>query len=198
VQQNFSLAIELCGAVPAFLCASQAGTPFADVWRVMQPMLRSSLGDAGRASSTRELISALRANLTRHGSYAFQPQGTSMRPWLRAGDSLFVEAAAETELFPGDVVLYWRAGRSPERDRLICHRVVGRRRTGGRNRVYAKGDALGGIERFDDGREATVIGRVRSISRGGEIMPVPGRMRSMGILLGSLLLMPLMKLMARG
>jgi hypothetical protein len=197
VQRNFALTIDLCGAVPAFRCASRRDTPYAELMASIAPLLARPGQEPRPAPNKREMISGLRAALDRHGHYAFQPLGGSMRPWLRSGDSLFIESAREHELLPGDVVLYWRVGRSPERDALICHRMVGRRRTPNGARIYAKGDALPVIETFDDGREAQVIGRVRSISRRGRHTPVPGRLASVSILLGSLLLAPLMRMFSR-
>ena len=120
-----------------------------------------------------------------------------MRPWLRSGDALFIEAVGDAELRPGDIALYWRAGRSADRDALICHRVVRRVKTPHGVRIYAKGDSLGGIEKFDNGKEAEVIGRVRGIYREGKHRILPGPLGNLAILGASLLAMPLLRLLER-
>lgn len=197
VQRNFALVVALCAEVPTFACGSRADTPFADLMAEIGPRLRGVAGPEPAPHNTRELVSALRAELARHGSYAFAPTGTSMRPWLRTGDALFIEPVVEAELRSGDVVLYWRAGRSAEQDALICHRVVRRVATDRGVDIYAKGDALEQIERFENGKEAEVIGRVRGISRGGQSWAVPGAMGNLALLLGSFLLVPFLKARAR-
>jgi hypothetical protein len=197
VQQNFALVLELCGDVPAFICASRADTPLADILREIGPRLCGSATRETRPRNTRELVSGLRAELTRHGSYAFAPTGTSMRPWLRTGDALFIEAVDDERFTPGDLILYWRAGKSAHSDALICHRVIGQIPGKRGARIYTKGDALDEIETFENGKEAQVIGRVRSIARAGEHWPVPGPMGNVALLLGSFLLVPFLKLLAR-
>jgi hypothetical protein len=197
VQQNFALVIALCGDVPAFVCASRADTPLADILHEIGPRLGAGARKEPRPRNPRELVSALRAELVRHGSYAFAPTGTSMRPWLRTGDALFIEALDHDTVAPGDLILYWRAGRSPERDALICHRVIGQVPGRRGTRIYTKGDAIDEIETFENGKEAQIIGRVRSIARAGEHWPVPGPMGNVALLLSSLLVMPFLKLLAR-
>jgi hypothetical protein len=49
-----------------------------------------------------------------------------MRPWLKSGDSLFIQSAPEAELAAGDILLYWSPGATPDEDALTCHRMVGR------------------------------------------------------------------------
>ena len=49
-----------------------------------------------------------------------------MRPWLRPGDALFIQAVGETELAAGDILLYWTPGPTADEDRLTCHRLVAR------------------------------------------------------------------------
>ena len=197
VQRNFALIIALCSEVPAFTCGSRKDDGLEAIREAWRPLLDRRKTLRPPASNARELIGALRTSIERHGTYAFSPRGSSMRPWLRTGDSLFIEAVDPAKVMAGDVVLYWRAGRTPDQDSLICHRVLGRLPTGRGARFYAKGDSLGHIETFDDGKEAQVIGRVKAISRNGRSWPVPGRLGSLAILLSSLLLMPVMKLRLR-
>ena len=197
VQRNFALIISLCSDVPAFTCGSRKEDGIDAIRGAWRPYLDRRKTVRPPSSSARELIGALRSSIERHGTFAFSPRGSSMRPWLRTGDSLFVEAVDPAKVVAGDVVLYWRAGRTPDQDSLICHRVLGRLPTERGARFYAKGDSLGHIETFDDGMDAQVIGRVKAISRNGRSWPVPGRLANLAILLGSLLLMPVMKLRLR-
>ena len=202
VEQNVALTVNLCASVPCFRLESRLDSPFEELGAAMQARLLPSKAqergaELGNGGTARESISALRAALARHGQYAFRPRGHSMRPWLRSGDILFVEHVSpesERQLRPGDVVLYWRAASRPENDALICHRLVARTGSG---RVYAKGDALSDLEAFDDGRQALIIGRVRSICRQGQARSVPGRLVSVAILAASLLTMPLLRLLPR-
>jgi hypothetical protein len=197
VQSNFALIIALCAEVPTFTCASRKQDGIDAIRGAWRPFLDRRKTVRPPTSNARELIGALRTSIERHGTFAFSPRGSSMRPWLRTGDALFVEAVDPARVVAGDVVLYWRAGRRPEQDSLICHRVLGRLPTEHGARFYAKGDALGHIETFDHGRDAQVIGRVKAISRNGRSWPLPGRLANLAILLSSLLLMPVMKLKLR-
>jgi hypothetical protein len=158
------------------------------------------------------MISELRWALKANGQYAYTPRGSSMRPWLRDGDALFIEAAEASRMVPGDVVLYWTPGPRPDDDRLTCHRLVARGRAGRRSqgsdgvgvgvdggeaRLYLKGDSLSSIEGFRDGREAEVLGRVSAVSRDGRAVPVPGRVGSLARLVGSLVATPFLKMVGR-
>lgn len=85
--------------------------------------------------------------------------GTSMRPWLCAGDRILVEPC-RARPGPGDVVLY------PAGDRLVAHRVVGRRHRQGRARLLVKGDFTSvDPEPLDPARVlGVVVGRRRGSS----------------------------------
>ena len=61
--------------------------------------------------------------------------------------------------------------------------------------VYAKGDAIPHIEQFENGRQAEILGKVQAISRDGRTSPVPGRSRSLAMLFGSLVSMPLLRML---
>jgi hypothetical protein len=148
------------------------------------------------------MISEFRWLLDQSRQYAYKPRGTSMRPWLRSGDSLFIQAVAEAELAPGDIVLYWTPGPLPEQDRLTCHRMVGRLKESGSGtaagapqfKFYMKGDAVSGIESFENGKQSQILGRVSAISRDGRMVPMPGRIGNLARLLGSLVATPILKM----
>jgi len=122
-----------------------------------------------------------------------------MRPWLKAGDSLFIQSTGESELGAGDILLYWSPGESAEQDVLTCHRMVGRvpagKGTGAK--FLTKGDALSSIERFENGRQSEILGKVSAISRDGKTWPVPGRVGNLARLFGSLVAMPILKMAGR-
>lgn len=189
VHRNLAIVTALCADVPTVALGTRAETTTSEVFQLLRPFLAKA--PARRPRSAREMISELRAHLRKHASYAFRPRGGSMRPWLRAGDSLFVKRAEPAEILPGDVLLYWRPGASADEDTLTCHRLVARRGS----RIYAKGDALPYIERFEHGRQVEVLGKVQAVSRDGRTSPVPGRSGSLARLFGSLVTMPLVRML---
>jgi hypothetical protein len=68
---------------------------------------------------------------------------------------------------------------------------------GARTKFYMKGDARSAIERFENGRESEILGRVSAVARDGRSMPVPGRVGNLARLLGSLVVTPLLKVTGR-
>jgi hypothetical protein len=195
-ERNFALVVALCQQVPTFIAGSRADTPLPQLLQAMAPCLSLTADAAAPPENTRELVSALRANLRRHGRYAFQPRGASMRPFVQSGDAIFVETVAEQDVRAGDVVLYWKVGRTPERDSLICHRMISRLVGDQAGTLYlAKGDSLAHVETFETGHSAELIGRVRAVSRAGQAWAVPGRVSSLGILAASLAALPLLSLL---
>lgn len=198
--RNLAIAIDLCTEVPRVVLHSARETSLAAIEEVLAPF-RLDPRQRDVPVSARETISEFRWFLRAHGQYAFTPRGTSMRPWLRAGDALFVKAAQASEAVAGDVLLYWTPGPSADDDRLICHRVVAKTpsRRGGREkfRLYMKGDAHSAIESFVDGRESEIFGRVTAVARDGRSVPVPGRVGNLARLLGSLVTAPFLKMAGR-
>jgi hypothetical protein len=195
-ERNFALAVSLCQQVPTFVAGSRAETPLPELLAAMAPRLSVAPDASARPENTRELVSALRANLRRHGRYAFAPRGASMRPFVQSGDAIFVETVAEADVRAGDMVLYWKVGRTPERDTLICHRMISKLVGDRDGALYlAKGDSLGHVETFETGHTAELIGRVQAISRAGQAWAVPGRVSSLGILAASLAALPFMSLL---
>src|SRR6185295_17438434 len=108
--------------------------------------------------STREMISEFRSFLRKHELYEFSPKGARLRPYLKPGDSLLIQAAKKDELDVGDVVLYWAPGRTPDEDVLRCHRV---------GVPLPKGLSWA---------HAEVLGRVSGLARDGRSLPMPGRL----------------------
>ncbi len=122
-----------------------------------------------------------------------------MRPWLKSGDSLFIQSAAEAELAPGDILLYWTPGATPEEDALTCHRMVGRMPAmrGSAAKFLTKGDAMSQIESFENHRQSEILGKVAAISRDGKTWPVPGRIGNLARLFGSLVAIPILRMAGR-
>ena len=198
--RNLAIAVNICSEVESVVLQTKRVTPIEQIENLLFPFLQDrELPDAG--SSSREMISEFRWFLRENGQYAFSPRGSSMKPWLRAGDSLFVQAVAAAETGPGDIVLYWTPGPSPDKDQLTCHRMVAKTPTPSgpqtTQRFYMKGDAQSSIERFENGRESEILGRVSAISRDGRVTAVPGRVGNLARLLGSLVATPFLKMVGR-
>ena len=69
-------------------------------------------------------------------SIRFRAHGFSMRPFIRNGELLEVQALDYRPVVKGDILLYERAGR------IIVHRVMRRRARGGEGQLVMQGDAL--------------------------------------------------------
>jgi hypothetical protein len=197
VERNLALAVQLCEEVRAVEAVLTKAVPTAEIFRKLVPHLGPEVTRKVPPQSAREMISEFRSLLRKHRSYAFKPKGSSMRPWLKSGDSLFIQAVPESELAPGDIILYWTPGTTPDRDKLTCHRLVGRWAEGHRSKFMTKGDALSEIERFENKRQSEVLGRVAAISRDGKTWPVPGRVGNLARLFGSLVAIPILRMAGR-
>ncbi len=197
VRENLGVAVQLCGEVRSVEASLTKSAAAKEIFRKLTP----HLGPAGRkapASSTREMISEFRALLQKHGKYASQSKGSSMSPWLRPGDVLFVEAVDESKLEVGDILLYWSPGPSADDDLLVCHRLVRRTGDAGGPMTYlTKGDATSRFERFQNGHRYEILGRVSAVSRDGTTRSVPGRLGNLARLVGSLAATPLLRMMGR-
>jgi hypothetical protein len=200
VEQNVALALQLSGEVRSVEASLTKSVPAAEIFRKLSPHLGPEVTRKVPAASAREMISELRAHLRKHGKYASQSKGkNSMRPWLKPGDLLFVKTVDELELVAGDVLLYWSPGATPNDDKLICHRLVGRTaRAGAAVPTYiTKGDALSHFERFENGQRNEILGKVVAVSRDGQTRPLPGRLGSLARLFGSLAATPLLRMAGR-
>ncbi len=105
----------------------------------------------------------------------FRATGGSMHPFIRNGDLLLVEPTAGSAVGLGEVVLY-----RTENGGITAHRVVGKRRDGGREFLTTKGDAVRGAALAVPCGE--VLGRVITIERQGtEIRLDGGGARAVGL-----------------
>ncbi len=200
--RNLAIAIDLCSEVDAVVSRTARETQLADLETALSPYLPHRQR-RDHPPTSREMISEFRWLLAQSRQYAFKPKGGSMRPFLRAGDALFIQAVGEAQMVPGDILLYWTPGATPHEDRLTCHRMVARLGAGatptGRRKFkfYMKGDALSAIEGFENGKESEILGRVSAISRDGTTVPVPGRVGNLARLVGSLVATPILKMAGR-
>jgi len=106
-----------------------------------------------------ELYDLAGAVLGRGAPFTFVARGVSMLPFVRGGDQLTIVPCSGQALRRGDIAFY-----SPESDRLLAHRVIGRSRDG--VTLLIRGDALWRVpERIDPTR---VLGRVAYLERGGK------------------------------
>ncbi len=200
--RNLAIAVDICTDVAALVARTGRETPIADIEIGLGPYLPDRQR-RDHPPSSREMISEFRWLLAQSRQYAYKPRGNSMRPWLRSGDALFIQAVGEAQLAPGDILLYWTPGPTPHDDRLTCHRMVARLGAGAtvagkpKFKFYTKGDALSSIEGFENGKQSEILGRVSAISRDGRTVPVPGRIGNLARLLGSLVAAPILKMAGR-
>jgi hypothetical protein len=198
-RRNLAIASGLCEATRCFEVQSRRETPGAEVMRQVLPHAEANHARRSKPHTTREMISEFRSFLKKHRTYAFKPRGNSMRPWLKSGDSLFIQSAGEGEFRSGDILLYWTPGENPDDDNLTCHRMVGRlpALSGSAARFVTKGDAVSSIEHFEDGRQSEILGKVSAVARDGKTWPMPGRVGNLARLFGSLVAMPILKMAGR-
>ncbi len=112
----------------------------------------------------------------------------SMRPSLRAGDVLWLDAIRARDAAPGDVVAFRHQGR------LVLHRVRAAQRRGARLRLVTRGDANRSSERVTVAPDAS-LGRYVGVR-----VPLAGRLlvhlRSGPLALAAALLLALIALRA--
>jgi hypothetical protein len=199
VQRNLALAARLCSDVRSVEAQLTRTATTAEIFRKLGPHIGVDTERQVPPHSSREMISEFRSFLRKHKTYAFKPKGGSMRPFLKTGDSLFIQAAGESEVAAGDILLYWTPGRTPEEDALTCHRMVGRMPAmrGRAAKYLTKGDALSHIEKFENGRQTEILGKVSAVSRDGRTWKVPGRVGNLARLFGSLVAMPILRMAGR-
>ena len=199
VERNLALVTRLCGDVRSVEAQLTRTASTAEIFGKLEPHLGPEVNRKVPTYSTREMISEFRSFLRAHRSYAFKPKGASMRPWLKSGDSLFIQSAAETELGAGDILLYWTPGATPDDDVLTCHRMVGRLPAlrGNAPKYLMKGDSLSRIDSFENHRQSEILGKVAAISRDGKTWPMPGRVGNLARLFGSLVAIPILRMAGR-
>ena len=109
--------------------------------------------------SREEAIHALKALLEAGREARIEIQGTSMEPFLRAGDLVLVQAVRPSELKLGDLIAFLQDGN------LIVHRYLGRVKQAGSRFLRQKGDHLTGHGLV---HPEALIGRVVCAERGPE------------------------------
>lgn len=187
VDRNVQLALRLASEVPMLSASTALATPAGEVLAGITRPLKDS---PPPPRTSREVISELRSLLKTGGQHAIVSKGASMRPWIRSGDTLFIQALGETTPSAGDVLVYWVPGETEEGDALICHRMIAGART---SRTLTKGDAHASIERVRDGREAEILGIVTALSRNGAVRPLRGRLGRLAAVLASLVAAPVVR-----
>ncbi len=111
----------------------------------------------GLALSGAALLELLQAVLAKGAPFRFRATGPSMFPFIRDGDVVTVASLQGTRPQCGEVVACIR----PRQDRLVVHRVIGRRG----NSYLVRGDAASGVDGLV--QELDILGRVMRIERRG-------------------------------
>jgi hypothetical protein len=93
--------------------------------------------------------------------------GTSMRPSIDDGATIVVAPVVVASMSAGDVALYEDAGR------LVCHRVVSRRRAGHEDLLLLAGDGVRLPPVWIRG--SAVVGRVAAVEQNGRVRRLDGR-----------------------
>ena len=181
VERSLAVAVQLCAEVRSVEASLTRTAPTAAVFRKLAPHLGPEVTRPVPPANARELISEFRALLRKQRSYAFKPRGTA-GGWLKSGESLAVQAPGlGAPLAPGDVVLSWVPGPTPDEDALSCRRLS----TGGAREVA---DAAMGGE---------LLGRVTLVSRDGKTLPLPGRVGDLARSFGPLVAIPMLRMAGR-
>jgi hypothetical protein len=171
--QNLAAAIALCEEVRSVDASLTRNVSTAQIFRKLTPHLGPEVTRPVPPANAREMISELRAVLRKHQSYAFRPRGPALRAWIKSGDGLLIRSAGRIE--PGEIVLRWAPGPTPEEDTLTCERI-----------------GPGGIA---PGGE--VLGIISAVSRDGRPIPLFGPVGSLGRRFGSLVAMPILRTVGR-
>jgi hypothetical protein len=179
VARNLALVTRLCAEVRSVEAQLTRAASTAEIFGKLEPHLGRDLNRKVPTFSTREMISEFRSFLRKHQLYAYSPRGASLRPYVKPGDSLLIQAAEKNEVDVGDIVLYWSPGRTPDDDVLRCHRV---------GSPLPKGQSWA---------HAEVLGRVSGVARDGRTLPMPGRLDSLARLFGPQVAMPILRLAGR-
>jgi len=157
--------------------------PTAMVFRKLIPHLGPEVTRKVPPANARELISEFKALLRKQRSYAFRPKANSKDKkgavWLKSGESLAVQTpGVGGPLEPGDVVLSWVPGATPDEDALACHRLP----ANGQRDVSVEGELLG---------------RVALVARDGTTRPLPGRIGDLARSMGPMVALPMLELAGR-
>jgi signal peptidase I len=119
-----------------------------------------------RTSDARAVSEALQDR----GQVALRVYGTSMLPWLRAGDVLQVQAASQGSVRCGDIVLFRHCAH------FVVHRIIEKHGPFHKAQYLAKGDANPDSDRLLGQEE--IFGRVLRIYRGNRLIDLdsPGQL----------------------
>ncbi len=118
IARNVALTVRLTSEVRSVEARLTKAVPTAAIFRKLAPHLGPDVSQKAPAPNAREMISDFRWFLRKHGTYAFRAEARA--GGFRSDTTIKVKGAAESDLVPGDVALYWRPGRSPEDDTLVC------------------------------------------------------------------------------
>jgi hypothetical protein len=190
VERNVALAIELGAQVRSVEASLTKNVPTQQIFRKLAPHLGPEVTRKVPPLSSREMVSEFRSLLLKHRSYRFRPKGPGVHRWLKQGDSLLVEAAPVRDLSPGDTLLYWMPGETPDDDALVCQRLPA-------SPESRRGDGKDHVASFENGRDAEVLGKVAVVSRDGTTLPLPGRAGNLAHLFGSLVATPILTMVGR-
>lgn len=179
IERNVALVKRLCEDVRSVEAQLTRTAGTAEIFGKLAPHLGRDVDRKVPTFSAREMISEFRSLLRKHTMYAFSPKGAGLRPFLKTGDSLLIQAADKNDLDVGDVILYWAPGPTPDDDVLRCHRV---------GVPLPKGISWA---------HAEVLGRVSGLARDGRSRPMPGRMDHLARLFGDEVAMPILRLAGR-
>lgn len=170
VARNVALVMELASEVRSLEASLTKRVPAAAIFRSLRPHLGTDVNRASVPASTRELISDLSYVLRKRGSYETRNRSQSRRPGAEPVDTIVVRRAKQTELAAGDIGLYWRAGRMPSDDTLVC------RQAEGSTRVPRKGSRR---------RGDVLLGRIELVGADGSTRPLQPRVGDLNRLSGS-------------
>jgi hypothetical protein len=179
VERNLALVTRLCSEVRSVEAQLTRVASTAEIFGKLEPHLGRDVNRKAPTLNAREMISEFRSFLRKHQLYAFSPRGGRLRPYVKSGDSLLIQAADKDALDVGDVVLYWSPGRTPDDDGLRCHRV---------GTPLPKGQSWA---------HAEVLGRISGLARDGRSLPMPGRLDALARLFGPHVAMPILRLAGR-
>lgn len=176
IERCLAVAVELCAEVRSVQAGLTRAAPTPAVFRKLAPHLGPDVTRQTPPANARELISEFRALLRRQRAYTFRPRGVA--GWLKAGDALSVEAPSSARPFdPGDVLLSWVPGATPDDDALICHRAG--------DRAPAKAAA------------GELLGRVAVLARDGRTLALSGAASELTARLAPMLALPVLRMAGR-
>ena len=116
------------------------------------------VGDSDLPLSGAAVLGLLEGVLSRGVPFRFRAGGSSMAPFIRDGDVILVSPLRDDSPGVGEVVAFLH----PETEKLVVHRVIGRREAG----CLIQGDNAEG-RTADLVSPRNVLGRVTRVERGG-------------------------------